>query len=153
MVRYKMTDLIIVKMAGEHIESLAQTERLCFSTPWSENALLKELENPNARFFVALCNGEVAGYIGAHNIVGEVYITNVAVNPSYRRQGVATKLIERLVEISRAENAEFITLEVRVSNTSAQALYEKQGFQVVGKRKAFYENPREDAILMTINLK
>ena len=145
--------LVIIEMASEHVSSLAQIEKQCFSTPWSENALADEIENPNARFFVALCGEQVAGYIGAHNIVGEVYITNVAVAPDYRRQGVATQLIERLVEISRAENAEFITLEVRENNTSAQALYEKQGFGVVGKRKAFYENPREDAILMTINLK
>jgi ribosomal-protein-alanine N-acetyltransferase len=148
-----MMELAIIEMASEHISSLAQIEKLCFSTPWSENALAEEIENPNARFFVALCGEQVAGYIGAHNIVGEVYITNVAVAPDYRRQGVATQLIERLVEISRAENAEFITLEVRENNTSAQVLYEKQGFGVVGKRKVFYENPREDAILMTINLK
>ena len=148
-----MIGLVIIEMASEHVSSLAQIEKQCFSTPWSENALAEEIENPNARFFVALCGEQVAGYIGAHNIVGEVYITNVAVAPDYRRQGVATQLIERLVEISRAENAEFITLEVRENNTSAQALYEKQSFGVVGKRKAFYENPREDAILMTINLK
>ena len=148
-----MMGLVIIEMASEHVSSLAQIEKQCFSTPWSENALAEEIENPNARFFVALCGEQVAGYIGAHNIVGEVYITNVAVAPDYRRQGVATQLIERLVEISRAEKAEFITLEVRENNTSAQALYEKQGFGVVGKRKAFYENPREDAILMTINLK
>lgn len=148
-----MMELAIIEMASEHVSSLAQIEKQCFSTPWSENALADEIENPNARFFVVLCGEQVAGYIGAHNIVGEVYITNVAVAPDYRRQGVATQLIERLVEISRAENAEFITLEVRENNTSAQALYEKQGFGVVGKRKAFYENPREDAILMTINLK
>ena len=148
-----MMGLVIIEMASEHVSSLAQIEKQCFSTPWSQNALAEELENPNARFFVALCGEQVAGYIGAHNIVGEVYITNVAVAPDYRRQSVATQLIERLVEISRAENAEFITLEVRENNTSAQALYEKQGFGVVGKRKAFYENPREDAILMTINLK
>ena len=148
-----MMELVIIEMASEHVSSLAQIEKQCFSTPWSENALAEEIENPNARFFVALCGEQVAGYIGAHNIVGEVYITNVAVAPDYRRQGVATQLIERLVEISRAEKAEFITLEVRENNTSAQALYEKQGFGVVGKRKAFYENPREDAILMTINLK
>ena len=148
-----MMGLVIIEMASEHVSALAQIEKQCFSTPWSENALAEEIENPNARFFVALCGEQVAGYIGAHNIVGEVYITNVAVAPDYRRQGVATQLIERLVEISRAEKAEFITLEVRENNTSAQELYEKQGFGVVGKRKAFYENPREDAILMTINLK
>ena len=143
----------IVKMAECHIKDIAEIERLCFSTPWSEAGLTEELSNGNARFFVALTEGNIAGYIGAHNILGEVYITNVAVNPNYRRQGIAASLIEKITQMSKVENAEFITLEVRESNASAQALYENQGFQVVGRRKAFYENPREDAILMTLYLK
>jgi ribosomal-protein-alanine N-acetyltransferase len=148
-----MMDVAIVKMSEEHIASLAHIERECFSTPWSDKALADELKNSHGRFFVALCNGKVAGYIGAHNVVGEVYITNVAVSGAFRRQGVATALIKELVKISKDENADFITLEVRESNTSARALYKKQGFEEVGTRKAFYESPRENAVLMTVNLK
>ncbi len=148
-----MMEFTIVKMAGEHIPSLAQIEKQCFSTPWSENALNDELENPHARFFVALCNGDVAGYIGAHNIVGEVYITNVAVSPNYRRRGIAKALVDYLVALSISQGAEFVTLEVRQSNDGAKSLYEKAGFQVVGSRKDFYESPRESAILMTKFLK
>lgn len=145
-----MMNIAIEKMTEEHILHLAQLEKQCFSTPWSENALSEELSNPLARFFVCVADGQVCGYIGAHNVVGEVYITNVAVLPSHRGQGIGAMLVGFLKEYSKAENAEFITLEVRKSNSVAIRLYEKMGFKVVGERKGFYENPKEDAILMTI---
>lgn len=144
-----MMNIDIQKMNETHVGQVAQLEKVCFSTPWSEISLKEELTNNFARFYVALCDGQVAGYIGAHNIVGEVYITNVAVSPDYRRRGIAETLIKKLVEITFTEGAEFITLEVRKSNESAIKLYTKMGFQIVGERKNFYENPREDALLMT----
>ena len=148
-----MISVEIVKMAECHIKEIAEIEKLCFSTPWTENGLREELSNSYARFFVALLDGAVAGYIGAHNIVGEVYITNVAVSPDFRRKGVARSLVSFLLDFSEAENADFVTLEVRESNEAAQSLYKKAGFQVVGKRKDFYELPKENAVLMTKYLK
>lgn len=148
-----MISVEIVKMAECHIKEIAEIEKLCFSTPWTENGLREELSNSYARFFVALSGGAVAGYIGAHNIVGEVYITNVAVSPDFRRKGVAQGLVSFLLDFSEAENADFVTLEVRESNEAAQSLYKKAGFQVVGKRKDFYELPKENAVLMTKYLK
>ena len=144
-----MMNIIIEKMGENHLSQIAELEKTCFSTPWSENALCEELANQFSRFFVALCDGQVAGYIGAHNVVGEVYITNVAVFPQFRRQGIAEALIKKLMDISQSEKAEFITLEVRKSNMGAINLYTKMGFKEVGSRKNFYENPREDALLMT----
>lgn len=148
-----MISVEIIKMAECHIKEIAEIEKLCFSTPWTENGLREELSNSYARFFVALSDGAVAGYIGAHNIVGEVYITNVAVSPDFRRKGVAQGLVSFLLDFSEAENADFVTLEVRESNEAAQTLYEKAGFKVVGKRKDFYELPKENAVLMTKFLK
>ncbi len=148
-----MTDIIIEKMALCHINEISLLEKECFSVPWSEGALKTELDNGFARFLVAVVEGKIAGYIGAHNILGEVYITNVAVFPKFRRKGVGKKLIASLTELAVQENAEFITLEVRKTNSSAISLYEKTGFQTVGERKNFYENPREDAVLMTYYLK
>lgn len=142
-------NIVIKKMDSSHIEALSDIEKECFSTPWSENALSDELRNNFARFFVAECDGAVAGYIGAHNILGEVYITNVAVSKAFRRNGIAEKLIKTLVEYCENEGMEFVTLEVRRSNEAAKKLYAKMGFREVGERKDFYENPREDAILMT----
>lgn len=148
-----MTDIVIEKFSGEHLKKLAELEKICFSVPWSEAGLQAELSNNFARFFVAAVNEEVAGYIGAHNVLGEVYITNVAVFPEYRKMGVATALIDALVSSACAENSDFVTLEVRKSNNSAITLYEKTGFKTVGERKNFYENPTEDALLMTYYLK
>lgn len=144
-----MMNISIEKLGENHIEKLALIEKECFSTPWSENALREELENFHARFLVAVCDGEVSGYIGAHNILGEVYITNVAVSEKHRRKGMGEKLINSLISLCESENAEFITLEVRESNKPAINLYKKMNFKDVGKRKNFYENPKEDAILMT----
>ena len=148
-----MISVEIVKMAECHIKEIAEIEKLCFSTPWTENGLREELSNSYARFFVALSDGAVAGYIGAHNVVDEVYITNVAVSPDFRRKGVAQSLVVFLVKLSGNENADFVTLEVRESNEAAKCLYEKTGFQIVGKRKDFYELPKENAVLMTKFLK
>lgn len=142
-------DLKVGKMTSAHIGTIAKLEKECFSVPWSKESLESELTNGFARFYVANFGNDIAGYIGAHNILGEVYITNVAVFESFRRKGVALKLIETLIEEAEKENAGFVTLEVRKSNFSAISLYEKTGFKIVGERKDFYEKPREDAVLMT----
>ena len=148
-----MMELIITKMTASHIGGIAELEKECFSSPWSEDGLKSELSNSFARFFVAVSDGKIAGYIGSHNVLGEAYITNVAVLSEFRRNGVGKALVEFLVEQIRAEAAEFVTLEVRKSNLNAISLYEKCGFQMVGERKGFYENPREDAALMTYFIK
>lgn len=148
-----MTDLNFKVMTEAHIEEIARLEKECFSSPWSEACLKSELNNNFARFFVAFCDGKISGYIGSHNIIGEVYITNVAVFSEYRRKGVGKALVEFLVDRMKSENAEFVTLEVRRSNINAISLYEKCGFQKVGERKSFYEKPVEDAILMTYFIK
>ncbi len=144
-----MTDFRIEKMTSSHIDEIASLEKECFSSPWSEDGLKSELTNNFARFFVAFCDNKIAGYIGSHNVLGEVYITNVAVFSEFRRKGVGKALVEYLVDAMKSENADFVTLEVRKSNSSAISLYEKCGFQKVGERRSFYEKPLEDAILMT----
>lgn len=148
-----MISFKIEKMAVTHIEEIARLEKECFSSPWSEDGIKSELHNNFARFFVVASEDKIAGYIGAHNVLGEVYITNVAVFSEYRRNGVGRALVEFLVDEMKAENAGFVTLEVRKSNFNAISLYEKCGFQRVGERKDFYEKPREDAVLMTNFLK
>lgn len=144
-----MSDVIIEKMSEEHIPSLVELEKICFSVPWTENGFAEELGNAFARFFVAELNGKIAGYIGSHNILGEVYITNVAVFPDYRGKGIAKKLIKKILDLSYEERADFVTLEVRKSNASAINLYKNTGFEIVGERKKFYSSPTEDALLMT----
>ena len=138
----------VVTMAEEHISALAQLERECFSDPWSEKALSEELSNPNAVFRVALIDGEVAGYVGMLHVLDEGDICNVAVFDKFRRRGVATALIQHLVDYAVENQLSFITLEVRESNIGAQKFYETMGFETIGIRKNFYDNPKEHAILM-----
>ncbi|MBP1581674.1 MAG: ribosomal protein S18-alanine N-acetyltransferase [Oscillospiraceae bacterium] len=135
-------------MAKEHIASLAQLERECFADPWSEKALEDELSNPNAVFRVALLDGQVAGYVGMLHVLDEGDICNVAVFDSFRRQGVATALIQTLLDYGVEKKLSFITLEVRESNVGAQAFYETMGFRAIGLRKNFYDHPKEHAVLM-----
>ncbi len=139
----------IVPMCEEHIDALAELEKVCFSQPWSREALAEELENDSAYFFVAETDGKVAGYVGFIITAGQSYITNVAVLPKYRRSGVATMLLERLFDIAEGYGLEFISLEVRPTNAAAISLYSSLGFEEIGLRKNFYRNPTEDALIMT----
>lgn len=118
--------------------------------PWSERALEEELYNPQASFIVAQrADGAVLGYAGLHVAADEGYIDNVAVREDYRRQGIADDLLDVFVRFGRV-NLAFLTLEVRPSNEAAIGLYFKHGFAQVGRRKNYYDNPREDAIIMTL---
>ncbi len=140
----------ICNMTEEDIPYVAELERICFSSPWSENQLKEELGNPTARFFVLRQDGKVLGYIGANNIANEVYITNIAVFPEYRNKGCGEKLLSYLCFKSTEEESDFVTLEVRKSNVNAIKLYEKCGFEKEGERKNFYSNPTEDAYIYTL---
>ncbi len=143
----------LVPMDRSHLAAVAALERLCFTTPWNEAMLEEELYNDTASFIVAQRDdGEVLGYAGLHVILDEGYIDNVAVRPEYRRQGVADRLLDVFCRFGQARLA-FLTLEVRPSNTAAVALYEKHGFREAGRRKNYYENPTEDALLLTKEFK
>ena len=138
----------IIDMTSNHIAEIALLEKECFSTPWSENALIEELNNFNSHFLVAYSD-KVLGYIGVQEIYGEAYITNVAVFSSFRKNGIGRTLLRAAIEGAQSRNCEFITLEVRESNRSAIALYESEGFKIAGIRKNFYTNPIENGIIYT----
>ena len=144
-----MADIIIQELCEDSIDGALNIERACFSTPWSREMLENELYNETARFFAAIYQGNVVGYAGMYSVCGECYIANVGVLPEYRRQGIAMSLLNTLEKQAESENAEFITLEVRESNTSAVSLYLKRGYTRVGLRKNYYSNPQESAVLMT----
>ena len=140
----------IVPMNADHLDEVAELERICFSTPWSRNMLAEELDNALSAFLVALDDsGKVAGYAGLQVVLDEGYITNVAVRPECRRQGIAGKLLQVFLDFARGNRLAFLTLEVRASNYDAIALYGSRGFRSMGRRKNYYEHPREDAIIMT----
>ena len=140
----------IVPMNADHVDEVAELERICFSTPWSRNMLLEELDNALSAFLVALDDsGRVAGYAGLQVVLDEGYITNVAVRPDCRKQGIAGKLLQVFLDFAQGNRLAFLTLEVRASNYGAIALYGSRGFRSVGRRKNYYEHPKEDAIIMT----
>lgn len=138
----------IIDMALEHTDTLHTLETVCFAHPWTKEDFLEELQNENAHFLVAVSENDILGYIGIQEICFEGYVTNVAVFPEFRQKGVAKALIEKAVCDAQNRKCEFLTLEVRESNSAARSLYEKLGFTVSGERKNFYRDPDESAILM-----
>ena len=137
-----------LNMRPEHVAQVAELEKLCFSAPWSENAVRGELTNPLSLWLVAVDGDTVVGYIGSQSVMGEADMMNVAVSPSYRRQGIAEMLVVSLVEKLTAQKVSSLTLEVRASNEPAIALYEKLSFVQVGRRPNYYTKPKEDALIL-----
>ncbi len=148
-----MSAPVIRPMEAAHLPAVAALEQACFSRPWSEAALREELHNPVARFTVALIGGEVAGYLGLHVPADEGFIDNVAVRADCRRQGVAAALLADAARWAAAQGLARLTLEVRVSNAAAIALYERAGYVRDGVRPRFYDRPTEDAALYSLYLK
>ena len=132
------------------IPRIAEIEQQCFSMPWTEEQLKTQLKDSRHEFIAAYSeNGDILGYVGMMYILDEGYISNVAVAPQYRRKGVADRIIDSLCDICDKLELSFVTLEVRAGNEAAISLYSKHGFTPVGRRKNYYDLPKEDAILMT----
>ena len=139
----------IVDVNQEHIFQIEELERQCFSCPWTAQQLMGQIKNSQHEFIAATAGEKVLGYVGMMYILDEGYISNVAVSPEYRQLGLGDALIEHLMIIAERLKLSFVTLEVRESNSAAKGLYSKHGFTVVGRRKNYYDFPKEDAILMT----
>lgn len=140
--------MMIIPMTEDHVAPIAQLEMICFSDPWSENSVASELKNPLALWLTALEEGTVVGYIGSQTVFPEADIMNVAVHPDHRRKGIAQALIHALENHLKQRGVESLTLEVRASNIPAISLYQKLGFQEVGRRRNYYRNPKEDALIL-----
>jgi ribosomal-protein-alanine N-acetyltransferase len=141
-------------MQLSHIKEAALLEKISFSLPWSESMLMGELINPLSHYIAAVDNeGRLLGYAGLQAVLDEGYIANIAVFPEWRRQGLADALINELMKFGKAQELSFLTLEVRMSNLAAISLYRKHGFSVEGRRKRYYQDPEEDAYIMTLFLK
>lgn len=143
----------IVDAVPEQIDGIAAIEAECFSDPWSRETIAGQLSGPNHVFLTAVDENAVVGYVGLMYVLDEGYISNVAVTQSYRRRSIADRLIAELVDRAKPLGLSFLTLEVRLSNAPAKALYAKHGFLPVGIRKNYYVKPKEDALLMTLYLK
>lgn len=137
-------------MRVEDLEEVLEIEMSSFPTPWSRNSFLYELlENDRAVYLVAKNEfDKVTGYIGMWVVFDEGHITNLAIHPLYRRQGVARNLLYCLTKIAREKGVKHLTLEVRRSNIPAQDLYQKMGFVHMGVRRKYYLDNNEDALIM-----
>lgn len=119
---------------------------------WSENGIL-ETVSLNGTYFIALLDGEYAGHGGFTTVLDECYITNISVKECFRKKGIGTAILKKIIDVCKQKGASFLTLEVRDSNNSAISLYQKFGFIENGRRKNFYNNPKEDAVIMTLEFR
>lgn len=143
----------VKKMSLEDIKDVIRLENLCFAVPWSEEAFVKELtQNELAHYTVILLDDVIVGYGGAWYIMDEGHITNIAVDPSYRKQGLGQKMVHAMKEEAIENKMACMTLEVRKSNIAAIKLYEKLGFTIEGIRPKYYTDNQEDALIMWVDL-
>ena len=144
-----MIDIKIVAACRDHIEDIVIIENLSFKIPWSRQSITEEIiQNKAAIYFCAMAGERAVGYAGMWQICDEGHITNIAVHPEFRSSGVGSALLEALLSTAGERDITALTLEVRRSNQPAQALYGKYGFKEGGKRKAYYADNSEDAIIM-----
>ena len=142
----------ITLMNHSHLAEAIEIERECFSDPWGLVTLTSEIENTDRLYIVACDNGKLVGYAGMASVLDEGHIHNVAIAPAYRKMGIARTLVSELLTCAKESSLRSILLEVRASNEAALALYRSFGFEISGLRKRYYQNPVEDALLMTLNL-
>lgn len=123
-----------------------------FDDFWSYNIFKSELENENSKYIIAILNNEIIGFAGIWQVIDEAHITNIVVRKDFRKLGIGSLLLEKLISICKnLESINSVTLEVNEDNIPAQKLYEKFNFKVLGKRKNYYNN--KAAIIMTLYLK
>ena len=139
----------IIRMNESHVASVAAIEKECFGRDaWSEKSVAGELTNALALWLVAVEGECVAGYVGSQTVCNETDMMNVAVTADFRRRGIGEQLVTVLVKELKAIDSHCLTLEVRASNTPAQAMYEKLSFAEIGRRPRYYQNPKEDALIL-----
>jgi ribosomal-protein-alanine N-acetyltransferase len=143
-----MPDILIREMQVSDIPDVLQIEHMSFTTPWSENAFLNEINKLYSFTKVAVLGNNIIGYICVNHIIDEGHILNLAVHPDFRRRGIATKLFEDALNELKEIECRYLYLEVRVSNLEARKFYEHLGFRVMGIRKDYYTYPIEDAVTM-----
>jgi ribosomal-protein-alanine N-acetyltransferase len=150
-----VSSLALDRMRPEDLDEVLAIERASFTMPWSRGAFLYEMQqNRVARCWVGRDDdGRVAGYLCLWEVADEVHITNVAVRPNVRRQGIARALLSSVLDNARARAFKIVVLEVRPSNHNALTLYESFGFKVVGRRHGYYYDTGEDALVMEIGLR
>ena len=146
-------EVVINKMTSDDLEGIYEVEKTAFPIPWPISSFEEELKNMFATYLVAKVEKRVVGYIGMWFVMDECHITNIAVHKDFRKQKIATKLINEMFKLCKEYEIAYINLEVRENNIPAQSLYKKFGFKEDCVRKDYYKNPdstRENAIMMSL---
>lgn len=139
---------VVRPFCAADVESVLALDRASFRTPWSRADFEGELTNPLALYLVAELDGAVIAYAGSWIVFDECHVTNIAVSPEQRGKGVGTLLVQTLIDQAQTRGAQSFTLEVRPSNEAALALYRRFGFVKEGRRKRYYADTGEDALIL-----
>lgn len=135
----------------DDLDGIQRIADMSFTFPWTRESMEKELSNEMAHYLVAEFDGKVVGYVGYWQVLDEGHIMNVAVDKAYRGQGIATRLVNAMIDSGTPLGILYWTLEVRVSNAAAIRVYENAGFTSAGIRPRYYSHPEEDANIMWLN--
>ncbi len=135
-----------------HLTDILNIERVSFPSPWGREAFEHEVRNPMSRFWGILSDNGLVAYICFWVAAGEIHLMNIAVHPEMRKRGLGQALMDKLVQIGAEEGVRKIWLEVRPSNETARTLYSGMGFTEVGRRRRYYTDTGEDAIVMALTL-
>lgn len=146
-----MSEVVFRKMIIDDIDDVFEIETTSFSHPWSKQSFYDEMKNERALYIVAIVEDKPIAYMGTWLIFDEAHVTNVAVLPQYRRLGIGQKLLKNMIDTVKQKGICSMTLEVRESNLPAQSMYQKLGFEAAGIRKNYYEDTKENAIIMWLN--
>jgi ribosomal-protein-alanine N-acetyltransferase len=146
----KTANLRFERFGCDDVAELTALESLCFTSPWDEERFLLGLQRKIFHVFGFRCHEGIVAYLSVYHVAAEMEILNLAVHPEYRRRGLGRDLLCKVLKIGIKMGMEQAHLEVRETNTSAHKLYESSGFAVVGRRKKYYPDTKEDALLMTI---
>ncbi|MBU5590341.1 ribosomal protein S18-alanine N-acetyltransferase [Clostridium sp. MSJ-4] len=143
-----MNNIEIIPMTYDHIDDVLSISFLSFPISWYRESFIRELQNNFAYYVVAKYEGDIVGFGGTWIILEESHITNIAVHPNFRGLGIGEIILKSLINIGKSHGINSMTLEVRPSNTAALGLYNKLGFLEEGRRKNYYEDNKEDALIL-----
>jgi ribosomal-protein-alanine N-acetyltransferase len=147
----RQLDIELTRMRRRHLRKILQIEAQVYPRPWSGALFLSEMSQKSTRtYLVARHHNEVVGYAGMMFAPDEAHVTNIAVDPEYHGRKVGSHLLIALITEAMARAKSTVSLEVRVSNLAAQEMYRKFGFTVVGVRKGYYVETKEDALVMVV---
>lgn len=147
-VMHMSDEVMLRRMTESDAQAVAALEAACFSTPWTLADFEEDCKRPEYAYLVAEMDGRMVGYAGIRSVLDEAEVTTIAVQEDVRGRGIGRTLMRGLFEICRGRGVVVLHLEVRNSNKTARTLYESEGFEEYGRRKNYYRNPTEDALLM-----